>query len=88
MKVLEDLIREMDRKIAKSKERAEAESSARPLKPDDAARLAEMQAKAKGEQSDPSEPYTRGNTQPQVSDHPGNIAKFMAISSCPTSTHG
>ncbi|GLC50651.1 hypothetical protein PLESTB_000403500 [Pleodorina starrii] len=47
MKVLEDLIREMDRKIAKAKERAEAESSARPLKPDDAARLAEMQAKAK-----------------------------------------
>ncbi|GIL60837.1 hypothetical protein Vafri_15357 [Volvox africanus] len=47
MKVLEDLIREMDRKIAKSKERAEAESSARPLKPDDATRLAEMQTKAK-----------------------------------------
>ncbi|KAG2493834.1 hypothetical protein HYH03_008052 [Edaphochlamys debaryana] len=47
MKVLEDLIREMDRKIAKAKERAEAESSARPIKPDDAQRLAEMQTKAK-----------------------------------------
>lgn len=49
MKVLEDLIREMDRKIAKSKERAEAESSSRLVKADDTARLAEMQAKAKGE---------------------------------------
>ncbi|PNW73163.1 hypothetical protein CHLRE_14g621300v5 [Chlamydomonas reinhardtii] len=47
MKVMEDLIREMDRKIAKAKDRAEAESSARPLKPEDAARLADMQAKAK-----------------------------------------
>ncbi|PNH11244.1 Luc7-like protein [Tetrabaena socialis] len=47
MKVLEDLIREMDRKIGKAKDRAEAESSARPLKPEDAGRLAEMQAKSK-----------------------------------------
>ncbi|KXZ48441.1 hypothetical protein GPECTOR_28g851 [Gonium pectorale] len=47
MKELDSLIREMDRKIAKAKERAEAESMARPLKPEDAARLAEMQAKAK-----------------------------------------
>ncbi|KAG2422731.1 hypothetical protein HXX76_015818 [Chlamydomonas incerta] len=37
----------MDRKIAKAKDRAEAESSARPLKPEDAARLSDMQAKAK-----------------------------------------
>lgn len=48
IKVLDELIREMDRKIAKAKDRAAAESSARPLKPDDAARLADMQAKAKG----------------------------------------
>ncbi len=48
MKVLEDLIRDLDRKIARAKERAEAESTSKPLKPDDAARLAEMQAKAKG----------------------------------------
>lgn len=50
MKVLEELIRDLDRKIARAKERAEAESTSKPLKPDDAARLAEMQARAKGEQ--------------------------------------
>ena len=48
MKLLEDLIREMDRKIMKSKERAEAESSSKPLRPEDVQRLAEMQLRAKG----------------------------------------
>ena len=38
-----------DRKIAKSKERAEKESAPKPVKPDDQIRLDELQQRAKGE---------------------------------------
>jgi hypothetical protein len=48
MRYLEDLIREMDRKIAKARERAEKESAPKPIKPDDQMRLDELQMRAKG----------------------------------------
>jgi hypothetical protein len=48
MRYLEDLIREMDRKIAKNKERAEKESAPRDLRPEDQLKLAEAKARAKG----------------------------------------
>ena len=35
MRYLEDLIREMDRKIAKAKDRADKESMPKPIKPED-----------------------------------------------------
>jgi hypothetical protein len=49
LRYLEDLIREMDRKIAKSKDRAEKESAPRPIKADDQLRLDELQQRARGE---------------------------------------
>lgn len=49
MKVLEDLIREMDRKINKNKDRAAAESAPKPLKAEDQIRLSEMLGRVKGE---------------------------------------
>lgn len=49
LKVLEDLIREMDRKIGKNKDRAAAESAPKPIKPEDLIRLSEMLGKVKGE---------------------------------------
>ncbi len=48
MRYLEDLIREMDRKIAKAKDRADKESMPKPVKPEDQARLDELQARIKG----------------------------------------
>ena len=51
MRYLEDLIREMDRKIAKAKDRADKESMPKPIKPEDQVRLDELQGRAKGEAS-------------------------------------
>ena len=48
LRYLEDLIKEMDRKILKAKDRAEKESAPRQIRPDDAMRLQEMQQRAKG----------------------------------------
>ena len=48
LRLLEQHIRDMDRKIAKAKERAEKESAPRELKSDDKERLAEIQLKIKG----------------------------------------
>lgn len=50
-KYLEDLIREMDRKIAKNKERAEKESAPRPLLPAEQDKLADFKQRAKRKQS-------------------------------------
>lgn len=47
LRLLEQHIRDMDRKIAKAKERAEKESAPRELKPEDKERLAEIQVKVK-----------------------------------------
>lgn len=49
MGYLDELIREMDRKIAKARERAEKESAPRPIKADDQLRLDELNQRAKGE---------------------------------------
>ncbi|MEW5311126.1 MAG: hypothetical protein WDW38_002866 [Sanguina aurantia] len=46
-KYLEDLIREMDRKISKSKERAAAESAPREIRTEDQGRLNDLQQKAR-----------------------------------------
>lgn len=48
MRYLEDLIREMDRKIAKSKDRAEKENAPKPIKVEDQAKLDELRQRAKG----------------------------------------
>jgi len=48
MRYLEDLIREMDRKIVKNKERAQKESAPRELRGDDQIKLSEVQGRAKG----------------------------------------
>lgn len=48
MRYLEDLIREMDRKIAKSKDRAEKESAPKMIRADDQAKLDELNQRAKG----------------------------------------
>ncbi len=53
MRYLDDLIREMDRKIAKNKERAEKESAPRELLPADEERLADLKLRAKGEGGEP-----------------------------------
>ncbi|GMH39114.1 hypothetical protein BSKO_07012 [Bryopsis sp. KO-2023] len=47
LRLLEQHIRDMDKKIAKAKERAEKESAPRELKPDEKARLTEIQTKVK-----------------------------------------
>jgi RNA-binding protein Luc7-like 2 len=47
MRYLEDLIREMDRKIVKSKDRAEKESQPKPVKPEDQVKLDELHQRAK-----------------------------------------
>jgi hypothetical protein len=60
------------RKIAKAKERAEAESTARPLKPEDLERLAEMQGRAKGEPY--RQPTGRGGTVRRDVDSPAVAA--------------
>jgi hypothetical protein len=52
-KYLEDLIREMDRKIAKNKERAEKESAPRPLLPAEQDKLADLKQRAKRKHSQP-----------------------------------
>ena len=46
---MEDLIREMDRKIAKAKDRADKESMPKAIKAEDQVKLDELQARAKGE---------------------------------------
>lgn len=51
MGYLDELIREMDRKIAKARERAEKESAPRPIKADDQLRLDELNQRAKGEKT-------------------------------------
>lgn len=48
-KYLEDLIRDMDRKINKSKERAAAESAPREIRAEDQGRLNDLQQKARGD---------------------------------------
>lgn len=48
MRYLEDLIREMDRKIAKNKERADKESAPRELRAEDQLKLTELKTRAKG----------------------------------------
>ncbi len=50
MRYLDGLIREMDRKIAKNKDRAEKESAPKELLPADRDRLADLKMRAKGEQ--------------------------------------
>jgi hypothetical protein len=47
-KLLDRLIREMDRKIEKAKERAEAESRPKVLRPEDQKRLDEIQERIQG----------------------------------------
>ncbi|KAL6748790.1 hypothetical protein V8C86DRAFT_3015992 [Haematococcus lacustris] len=47
MKFLEELIREMDRKIAKNKERAEKESAPRELLPPEQEKLTDLKARAR-----------------------------------------
>lgn len=49
LRLLEQHIRDMDKKIAKAKERAEKESAPRELKAEEKARLTEIQTKVKGE---------------------------------------
>ena len=49
MRYLEDLIREMDRKIAKAKDRADKESMPKAIKQEDQVKLDELQGRAKGE---------------------------------------
>lgn len=48
MRYLEQLIRDMDIKIKKNKERAEAESRPKVLKPDDQRRLDDIKARQAG----------------------------------------
>jgi hypothetical protein len=48
MRYLEELIREMDKKIARNKERAAKESAPRDLRTEDQARLNDLNARAKG----------------------------------------
>ena len=48
MRYLEDLIREMDRKIAKAKDRADKESMPKPIKSEDQVKLDELQGRARG----------------------------------------
>lgn len=48
MALLDDLIKEMDKKIIKAKERAEKESAPRELRSEDKARLEDIQLRAKG----------------------------------------
>ena len=57
LRYLEELIRQMDRKIATNKERAEKESMPRAIRAEDQVRLSELQARAKGGcQDDPARP--------------------------------
>ena len=46
--LLEQLVRDMDRKIERAKERAEKEKGARPLMPDDKIRLDALKKRQKG----------------------------------------
>lgn len=46
--LLEQLVRDMDRKIERAKERAEKEKGARPLMPDDKLRLEGLKKRQKG----------------------------------------
>lgn len=48
LRFMEDLIHDMDRKIKQNRERAERESAPRELKPEDQARLNELQQRARG----------------------------------------
>lgn len=49
VRYMEQLIRDMDRKIEKNKERAAAESRPKPVRPEDEKRLDEIKARMEGE---------------------------------------
>ena len=48
LRYLERLVRDMDRRIEKNRERAEAESRPRPVKPDDQRKLDEIRGRMEG----------------------------------------